>query len=192
MALTVIVKVLGKKVGFNALLNKVWALWSLGNRFQLINLKNNFYLVRFQDKDDFEKVLMGGLWVIFGHYLMVRLWSSDFFIANNNLDKQVVWIRLFELSEGCYLEFLLRAIGQVISLMVKIDAHTNTTTRGRFVWMAMCVDLNKPLVSKEKRIMGSPLREPGIGVLNKEIALRQNGFTKKINHVMMELKKLAK
>ncbi|PPR95294.1 hypothetical protein GOBAR_AA25368 [Gossypium barbadense] len=45
--------------------------------------------------------------------------------------------RLLELSEGCYLEFLLRAIGQVISLMVKIDAHTNTTTRGRFVWMAM-------------------------------------------------------
>ncbi|MBA0701489.1 hypothetical protein Goari_027295, partial [Gossypium aridum] len=92
--------------------NRVWALWSLGNRFQLIDLENDFYLVRFQDKDDFDKVLMSGLWVIFGHYLMERLWSSDFSIANNNLDKQVVWIRLPELSKGCYSKFLLRAIGQ--------------------------------------------------------------------------------
>ncbi|KAH1098584.1 hypothetical protein J1N35_015505 [Gossypium stocksii] len=111
MALTVVVKVLGKKVGFNALLNKVSVFWSLRNIFKLIYLENDFYLVRFQDKDDFDNMLMGGPWVIFGHYLTVRSWSSDFSTANDNLDKQVVRIRLLELSEGYYSEFLLRAIG---------------------------------------------------------------------------------
>lgn len=36
------------------------------------------------------------------------------------------------------------------------------------------------------------LGEPGIGVSNKKITVRRNGFTKKINHLTMELKKLAK
>ncbi|KAK5839248.1 hypothetical protein PVK06_008023 [Gossypium arboreum] len=43
----------------------------------------------FQDKNDFDKVLMGGPWVIFGHYLTVRLWSLDFSTVNDILDKQV-------------------------------------------------------------------------------------------------------
>lgn len=47
MALTVIIKVLRKKEGFNALLKKVSALWSLGNRFQLIDMENDFYLIIF-------------------------------------------------------------------------------------------------------------------------------------------------
>lgn len=90
---------------------------------------------------------MGGLWVIFGHYLTVRLWSSDFSIADDNLEKQVVWVRLPGLSEGFYSEFLLLAIGQVIGPMVKIDAHTNATAGGRFARMAVCMDINKRLVS---------------------------------------------
>ncbi|KAG4126341.1 hypothetical protein ERO13_D10G151550v2 [Gossypium hirsutum] len=45
MALIVIVKLLGKKVGLNVLLNKVSTLWNLGNRFQIMDLKNEFYLV---------------------------------------------------------------------------------------------------------------------------------------------------
>ncbi|PPD76478.1 hypothetical protein GOBAR_DD26595 [Gossypium barbadense] len=86
------------------------------------NMKEIFELqngdVATEDKNDFDKVLMGGPWVIFGHYLTVRLWSSDFSTAN------------------------------VISPVVKIDAHTNAVARGRFARMAVCMDLNKPLVSK--------------------------------------------
>ncbi|MBA0570711.1 hypothetical protein Golob_004327 [Gossypium lobatum] len=59
MALTVIVKLLGKKVGLNALLNQ----------------------------DDFDKVVIGGPWMIFGHYLTVRPWSLNFSTSNDGLDK---------------------------------------------------------------------------------------------------------
>ncbi|KAH1032945.1 hypothetical protein J1N35_045119 [Gossypium stocksii] len=37
MALIVIVKLLGKKVGFNELLNKLSTLWNLGSIFQLMD-----------------------------------------------------------------------------------------------------------------------------------------------------------
>lgn len=71
MARTIIVKLLGKKIGFNTLLNKVTTLWSPINHMQLMDLENDYYLARFQDEGDFDKVLVGGPWVIFGQYLTV-------------------------------------------------------------------------------------------------------------------------
>ncbi|PPR85583.1 hypothetical protein GOBAR_AA35107 [Gossypium barbadense] len=90
MALIVVVKLLGKKIGFNAFFNK--------------------------DKDDFDKILMGSPWVIFRHYLTIRPWSSNFFVANTEVENQIVWIKLSSLSEGYYSEMLLRAIRQVCSV----------------------------------------------------------------------------
>ncbi|MBA0596313.1 hypothetical protein Gorai_013139, partial [Gossypium raimondii] len=47
-------------------------------------------------------------------YLTIRHWSLDFSTSNNEMDIQVVWIRLPGLPESYYSNFLLRAIGQVI------------------------------------------------------------------------------
>lgn len=83
MSLTVIVKLLGRRIGFNALHNKVSTSWNLKNWFQLIELENDFFLVRFQNKDDLNWVIFGGPWVIFGHYLFVRPWESTLSINND-------------------------------------------------------------------------------------------------------------
>ncbi|KAH1096580.1 hypothetical protein J1N35_013501 [Gossypium stocksii] len=64
MALTVMVKLLRKKIGFNTLLNKASSLWKPGGRFELMDLENDFYLVRFQDNDDFDRILIGGPWIL--------------------------------------------------------------------------------------------------------------------------------
>ncbi|MBA0550898.1 hypothetical protein Golob_021808 [Gossypium lobatum] len=93
---------------------------------QLIDLENDYYLVHFQDEGDFNKVLVGGPWVIFCQHLVVRPWSLDFSMSDNEVDAQVVWIRLPCLSESYYSNFLLRAISQAIGPMVKLDVHTSS------------------------------------------------------------------
>ncbi|XP_016747098.1 uncharacterized protein [Gossypium hirsutum] len=148
MALIVVVKLVGKKIGFKTLFNKVSSLWKPRGQFQLMDLENDFYLIRFLDKDDFDKILMGGPWVIFGHYLTIRPWSLDFSATNKEVDNQIVWIRLLGLSEGYYLKMLLRAIRKAIGLVIKTDEHTNAAIRGRFARLVVCVDLRKPLISK--------------------------------------------
>ncbi|KAH1122048.1 hypothetical protein J1N35_005208 [Gossypium stocksii] len=122
MALIVVVKLLGNKIGFNTLFNK--------------------------DKDDFDKILMCSPWVIFGHYLTIRHWPSNFSTANTEVDNQIVWISLPSLSEGYYSIMLLQAIRQAIGPMIKINEHANVTIQGRFAWLAVCVDLRKPLIFK--------------------------------------------
>ncbi|MBA0739476.1 hypothetical protein Gogos_012745 [Gossypium gossypioides] len=63
---------------------------------------------------------------------------------------RVVWVRLLGLPEGYYSNFILKAIGQAIGPMIKIDDNTEKAKRGHFVRMVVCVDLRKPLLSKIK------------------------------------------
>ncbi|PPR85407.1 hypothetical protein GOBAR_AA35285 [Gossypium barbadense] len=130
MVKTIIVKLLGRRIGFNVLLNKVSSMWSLRNPIQVMDLENDYYLVRFQDEEDYNKVLIGGPWVIFGQYLTVCLWLPFFFTMKDELDAQVV----------C----------QKIGSVTKIDKQANAVRRGRFACLAVSVDLRKSLVSKVK------------------------------------------
>lgn len=62
----------------------------------------------------------------------------------------MVWIRLLGLPKRYYSDCLIRAIGQTIGPVVKLDVHTVSACRGRFVWLVVCVDFRKPLVLKVK------------------------------------------
>ncbi|MBA0872939.1 hypothetical protein Goshw_023771 [Gossypium schwendimanii] len=75
MATAITVKLLGQKIAFNALLSKVMMLWNSKHPFQLIDLENDYYLVCFNDEEDYNNVLTSGPWVILGQYLTFRLWS---------------------------------------------------------------------------------------------------------------------
>lgn len=148
MTRTIIVNLLGRKIAFNALLNEVTMLWNSEHLFQLMDLENDYYLASFNDEEDHNNVLTNGPWVIFGQYLIVRPWSPTFSTSQNEVDTQVVWVRLPGLPEGYYSNYILRAIGQAIGPVLKIDENTYSAKRGRFARMTICVDLRKPPLSK--------------------------------------------
>ncbi|MBA0816341.1 hypothetical protein Gohar_001018 [Gossypium harknessii] len=89
---------------------------------QLMDSENDFFLVRFHEEEDYNKVLVGGLWVM--------------------------WIRLPGLLERFYSSCLLKEIGQTFGSVVKLDIHTDYACRGCFARLAVCVDLRKSLVSE--------------------------------------------
>lgn len=65
MSRTLVVKLLGKKIGYNALWNKVCSLWKLLNRFQLMDFENDYYLAKFEFDLDYSNVLSKGPCVIY-------------------------------------------------------------------------------------------------------------------------------
>ncbi|KAH1121100.1 hypothetical protein J1N35_004260 [Gossypium stocksii] len=109
-----------------------------------MGLENDYYLVRFSEEDGYNKVLTNGSWVIFGQYLTVRPWSSDFSTNQAEVGVQVAWDRLPGLSESYYSSRILKAIGKAIGSMVRINENIVSATRGRFPRLAICVDLRKP------------------------------------------------
>ncbi|PPD81927.1 hypothetical protein GOBAR_DD21144 [Gossypium barbadense] len=84
MAKTVIIKLLGWKIGFNNLISKLNSMWKLNGSFQLMDLKNDYYFIKFQAKKDYDKVLIDCPWTIYGQYLTVQPWASSFNTSARN------------------------------------------------------------------------------------------------------------
>ncbi|KAG8473013.1 hypothetical protein CXB51_034928 [Gossypium anomalum] len=54
---TVVIKLLGRNIGCTTLQNKILSLWQPSQPFRLMDIENGYYLEKFQNPEDFEKVL---------------------------------------------------------------------------------------------------------------------------------------
>ncbi|KAL4377977.1 hypothetical protein GQ457_02G032980 [Hibiscus cannabinus] len=147
LAKSVIVRLLGRFIGYTALLNRIQTLWNPCGEIAMIDLDNGYFLVRFALEEDVSKVLSGGPWLIYGNYLTVQPWSRSFSTEKDHPDKIVVWARLPGLPYQYYTKSMFRCIAGVLGKVVRIDYNTSEGKRGKFVRLALVVDLNKPLVS---------------------------------------------
>ncbi|GMI90637.1 hypothetical protein HRI_002733000 [Hibiscus trionum] len=147
LACSIIVRLLGKAIGYRALLTRVKALWVPVGKLELVDLDNEYYLVRFKLESDYDRVLSGGPWVIYGSYLTVQPWSRSFSTSEAYPQHIVVWARLPGLSYRYYTKSMFRAIAEMFGNVVRIDYNTLEGKKGRFARFAIVVDLNKPLLS---------------------------------------------
>ncbi|MBA0804639.1 hypothetical protein Gohar_004211 [Gossypium harknessii] len=92
MELTVVVKLLGRNIGYGDLYNHITSLWKPTQSFHLMDVANGFYIVRFQSRVDYDAALTQGPWVVFGHYLTVQLWTVDFNLSRPFPCGVLAWI----------------------------------------------------------------------------------------------------
>lgn len=142
----VVAKLLGRTIGYRALCNRLNDLWKMSQGFSVIDLENDFFLVRFKTEGDAHYALTQGPWTILGHYLTVQQWNPHFDSSNDNIDNIVAWIRLLGMPLHYYHKRV-RMIGNVVGKVIRIDYNTESLTRGKFARIAVEVSLNKPLCS---------------------------------------------
>ncbi|PPR90139.1 hypothetical protein GOBAR_AA30555 [Gossypium barbadense] len=111
----------------------------------LMDLENGYYMAKFMSEDDCANVLAEVPWVVFGQYLTVQSWTPLFSTSEMFPLTLVVWVRF---SGHMYKESVLKAIGESIGWIVKIDDNTENRTIGQFARLAVCFNLTKPLVLK--------------------------------------------
>ena len=99
---TIVVKLLGRNIGYNALCSCLETLWSMSKGLSIIDWENNFYLVKFQDENDAVEALTKGPWTILGYYLFVQPWSPNFDSSDDKVKYVVAWIRLPGMSLHYY------------------------------------------------------------------------------------------
>lgn len=115
MSKTPVVKLLGRKIGYNALWNKICALWKPSMHFQLMDIENDYYLAKFEAKSDYHNVIVKRLWVIYGHHLTVQPWSSQFSTLEVFPQCVIAWIRIL----GLLCAFYKRSILQEIEILLE-------------------------------------------------------------------------
>ncbi|XP_052289995.1 uncharacterized protein LOC127899891 [Citrus sinensis] len=145
---SVVVKILGRNLGYRMLLARLKSIWSATKGFTVVDLAQDYYLVHFSNKRDVEYALTEGPWTVMGHYLIVQQWSPSFDVTTNKIEKIVAWIRLAEMNIHLYHKNIIRCLGEIVRPVVKIDYKTVEVQRGKFTRIAVEIDLHKPLISQ--------------------------------------------
>ncbi|XP_031120258.1 uncharacterized protein LOC116023400 [Ipomoea triloba] len=145
---TLIIKVLGRKVSYSYLLNRLQKMWKPESSFDLIALDQDYFLAKFEALRDYDFAKYEGPWIILGHYLTVQEWMPNFIPRKNILEKLLVWIRFPALPIEYFEDEFLRKIGKEVGRPVKVDYTTSLVSKGKFARICIELDMTKPLLSK--------------------------------------------
>lgn len=70
--LTLIIKVLGRKVGYVYLLRHIRSMWKSKAPMELVAIDHDYFLVRFQSVKDYKFAKYEGPWMVLDYYLIVN------------------------------------------------------------------------------------------------------------------------
>ncbi|KAI9112960.1 hypothetical protein K1719_016074 [Acacia pycnantha] len=146
MERALVIKLLGRSVTYVDLMNRTQSIWKLKGSYQLVDMEANFYFAMFDLEEDYVKVLTGGPWTIFGAYITLQPWTSDFNPNTTSISTVVAWVQVPGLALRYYHKSTLRAIGKLLGEVVKIDYMTESRGRGKYARVAVLTDLQKPLI----------------------------------------------
>ena len=117
----------------------------LGRIFSTMDAGMGFYILKFESKSDYNKVLTGGPWTINGHYLTVQRWYGDFKADQSKALRLAVWLRIISLPAEYYDDQALFQIASALGRPLKLAGRTADVVRGSFARMCVEIDLKKPL-----------------------------------------------
>ncbi|XP_013633708.1 PREDICTED: uncharacterized protein LOC106339442 [Brassica oleracea var. oleracea] len=140
-----IVRVLGRSVEISALSRKLRELWNPKGAMYVMDLPRHFFMVRFKKEDEYLAALTGGPWRVFGSYLMVRAWSSEFDPLRDDIATTPVWVRLTNIPVNFYHRSILMGIAKGLGKPVRVDMTTLNFERAMFARICVEVNLAKTL-----------------------------------------------
>lgn len=100
--------------------------------YELTDLAEGYYVVRFFSWEDYLHVLEGGPWLILGHYLTVMKWSPKFHPTAESIASKLVWVRFPRFPLEILDEEILTSMRDMVGRTVKVDATSLTGLRARF------------------------------------------------------------
>nr|POE93837.1 hypothetical protein CFP56_16151 [Quercus suber] len=121
-------------------------MWNPKGGMDCIDLGFDFFLIKFELREDVDYILKGRPWFIGQHFLAIRQWEPKFQASTTTLSSVVVWLRLPELPIEFYEHKALLKIGRVIGPVLRIDANTVNGVQRWFGCLCVQVNLDKPLV----------------------------------------------
>ncbi|KAI9112471.1 hypothetical protein K1719_016394 [Acacia pycnantha] len=156
---------MGRQLSYGFMVKKLRMLWARKGEIDVFDLENEFYLVNFQQHDDYMDALIGGPWVIADAYLNVSRWRPEFDPKKASIDSVVAWVRLPDLPAPLFDKKFLLSLGNSIGKAIRLDVHTAQRARGKFARMCVELDLTKPLIpefSVEGRVLSVVYESLGV------------------------------
>lgn len=154
-----VLTVLGKRFSVYLLRDYFKKLWG-DSSFELIDLPNNYFIVRFNDADNwrahYREVLNEGPWVIKQHCALVQRWTPYFDPYSNPLRRVATWIRVPDVPVNCYNNHFMSRLGDRVGRTLRVDMNTiedfeaskAKVERGKLARICVELDLQKRLIPR--------------------------------------------
>ncbi|KAL6556337.1 hypothetical protein OROGR_005625 [Orobanche gracilis] len=143
-----VIKVLGKNLGYSLMRRKLQAFWKPKGGFEIIDIDHGVFMVKFDLSNDRENVLKGGPWMVFDRCLAVSTWTLDFVTSDHLVMKTMVWIRFSGLNPAYYDQSILFTLASSVGVPIKADVNTTQLHQGRYARMCVEIDLSQPVAMK--------------------------------------------
>lgn len=91
---SLIIKLQDKRTFHHILKRKVQDLWKLHENFLLIDLGNDYFVVKLQNEDIMISILQNGQYFVFGYFLSIQRWQPNFVATEATQAHSAVWVRL--------------------------------------------------------------------------------------------------
>ncbi|XP_057441998.1 uncharacterized protein LOC130733752 [Lotus japonicus] len=141
-----VVKLLGKHIGYGALCEKLKSMWKLTGGYEIRDVHHGYFLVKFDKAEDKARAISGAPWLIYDHYLAVKPWTRDFVAANSKISTTKVWIRIPGLGFQFCDKNILLTLASAVETPIKIDLNTNDIQCGKYARICVEIDLTKPVL----------------------------------------------
>lgn len=100
---SLIIKLVGRSIGYQYLYKRIQAMWRMHSEPMLIDLSNNYFIFKLYKREEYESALLDGPWMIGDNFLHVQRWSPNF-IVEKEINKLPVWVRFPVLPVEYYTE----------------------------------------------------------------------------------------
>lgn len=107
----------------------------------MIDLMNDFYIVKLASREEYERPLMDGPWMIGDNNLHIQRWRPNFREETEKIKSLPVWVRSPVLPIEYYTEKWLRKAGDETGKTIKVDVTTLVISRGKFA--RVCVEIER-------------------------------------------------
>lgn len=142
-----IIKLVGRTIGYQYLWKQIQAMWRTESEFMLIDLSNHFYIIKLYRREEYERALLDGPWMIGDNYLHVQRWKPNFIADGVEISSLSVWIRFPVLPVEYYTKGWLKRAENSIGRTIMVDVVSLLASRGKFTCVCVEVDCQRPLKS---------------------------------------------
>lgn len=143
---TLIIKIMGRTVGFHYLLGRLIATWLQKAPMDLVAIENDYFQVKFASVNDYHYAKYEGPWLVLDHCLIVKDWHHDFDPFSATTERMLAWVQLPGLPIEYYDKEVIWMVGEKIGRPNRVDDTTSLVTRGKFAHLCVEVDITKPLL----------------------------------------------
>ncbi|XP_057453130.1 uncharacterized protein LOC130744991 [Lotus japonicus] len=132
-------------------------LWRGFGTFEIRDIGPNLFTFRFDDKQDRDRVLLGGPWNYNHFVLVLKVLEVDESPSQVPLDRVPFWVQVHDMPVGLHTEEVARSLGVALGGFMDWDP-SERRGHGAFLRVKASVDVSKPLL--RFKLLGRGHKEP--------------------------------